>query len=205
VEAADDALLEQAVAGESEALAELLRRFGPLVRRELQIDPRWQSVVDADDVMQVTYLEAFLRIRRFEPDGMAAFLAWLRRIAENNLRDAARALERAKRPPPDRRVHMPSREESLVGLVAQLGVTSTTPSRQVGLEETARALDAALDGLPEDYARAVRLYDPEGRSAEEVAELLGRSTGAMHMLRARAHDRLRDLLGPESDFFSRSA
>ncbi|MFO0837815.1 MAG: sigma-70 family RNA polymerase sigma factor [Phycisphaerae bacterium] len=201
----NEELLNQAAAGDSEALASLLRTVGPQVRAGLRIDPRWQSVVDADDVMQVTYLEAFLQISRFQPDGLPAFTGWLRRIAENNLRDAARALERVKRPPADRRVNLPSPDESMAGLIEQLGVTTTTPSRQFGVAEAARAIDSALESLPDDYSRVVRLYDLEGRPAEEVASELGRSTGAMHMLRARAHDRLRDLLGSETGFFSRPA
>jgi DNA-directed RNA polymerase specialized sigma24 family protein len=39
---------------------------------------------------------------------------------------------------------------------------------------------------------------------EEVAKGLGRSKGAVHMLRARAYDRLKELLGSTSLFFSDS-
>ena len=38
-----------------------------------------------------------------------------------------------------------------------------------------------------------------------VAATLERSVGAVHMLRARAHDRLRELLGSESRFSSDKA
>ena len=51
----------------------------------------------------------------------------------------------------------------------------------------------------------IRLYDLEGRPIAEVAAEMGRSSGAVHMLRARAHDRLRELLGPESAFFTNPA
>jgi RNA polymerase sigma factor (sigma-70 family) len=197
-----ESLLLLAVGGDTHALSTLLAYFGPQVRAKLGIARRWQSDLDVDDVMQVAYLEAFLRIRNFVPHGMPAFAQWLHRIAENNLRDAVRALERLKRPPPDRRVTLPTRDESAVMLIEQLGVTTTTPSRQFAASELRSTLEAALELLPDDYARAIRLYDLECRPIDEAAAALGRSVGALHMLRARAHDRMREILAPESAFFS---
>jgi RNA polymerase sigma-70 factor (ECF subfamily) len=197
--------LALAVNGDTAALTALLQHFGPQVRRQLRISSRWQSALDVDDVMQVAYLEAFLRIGRFDPQGLPSFARWLLRIAENNLRDAIRSLDRVKRPPSDQRVQLLTRDESAAVLIEQLGVTTTTPSRQVAASELRDTLEAALALLPEDYARAVRLYDLERLPVNEAAAALGRSTGALHMLRARAHDRLRELLGSESAIFGAGA
>ena len=60
----------------------------------------------------------------------------------------------------------------------------------------------ALGSLPGDYEKVVRMYDLEGRPIGEVAAELGRSEGAVYMLRARAHDRLREQMGPASKFFT---
>jgi len=197
-------LARRAIAGDEDALAELLEEFGPQVRQRLggRIGAQWQSVFEEDDVLQITYLEAFLRIGRFECIGEGAFLAWLTRIAENNLRDAIRELGRVKRPQPANRVESPSGDESYAALCDVLRVTSVTPSHHAARGEARRILDGAIEKLPADYARVVRLYDLEGRSAAEVAGAMGRSTGAVYMLRARAHDCIRELLGPESAFFS---
>ena len=197
--------LDAAARGDTDALSALLKRFGPEVRRQLSISGRWQAALDVDDVMQVTYLEAFVRIREHSFDGQASFASWLRRVAENNLRDAIRALERLKRPPPSKRVAAMTYDDSAEHLIEQLGVTTTTPSRYAAAGELSEKLDAVLEALPEDYAQAVRLYDLEHKSIDETAEHLGRSRGAVHMLRARAHERLRELLGPESAFFSTGA
>jgi RNA polymerase sigma-70 factor (ECF subfamily) len=182
----------QAAAGDEGALTTLLRTFGPdiRVRIEASISPKWRSILDADDVMQVTYLEAYLQIERFQPRGDGAFVAWLTRIAENNLRDAVDGLQRMKRPQPERRVL--AGDESAIELIEKLGYTTTTPSRQAAVHELQSGVEAAIAGLPEDYARVVRLYDLEGRSAAEIGSDLGRSEGAVYMLRARAHDRLRE-------------
>lgn len=197
--------LAKAVAGDPGALTRLLERYGPQVRAGLRISNRWQSIIDPDDVMQITYLEAFMRIGTFTGPSGGAFAGWLDRIAQNNLRDAIRAQERDKRPPVDKRVQPATREESAIAFIEQLGVSSTTPSRHAGAAEARQKLEAAIELLPDDYSAAVRLYDLEGRGIEETAREMGRSPGAVHMLRARAHDRLRELLGPESDILGTSA
>jgi RNA polymerase sigma-70 factor (ECF subfamily) len=194
-----DELLCKAIAGDTAALTELLERHGPEIRRHLRIDPAWRPVVAAEDVMQVTYLEAFLQIDRFAPSGKGTFAAWLRRIAENNLRDAVKELERNKRPPERRRIRENPGQDSYVILIEKLGQTSATPSRHARGKEARRYLETAIRQLPEDYQTVVRLYDLDELEVSEVARAMGRSKGAVHMLRARAHDRLRDILGTMSD------
>lgn len=196
----------RAVDGDEEALCELLRRCGERVRIRLKhkIGPQWRSSIDEDDVMQVSYLEAFLLVHKFSPRGEGAFEAWLTQIAENNLRDALRGLQAAKRPDPRNRVGVRSAgsDESMVALVELLGAHTATPSRDAARNEHGSVLQRTLGELPPDYERVVTMYDLEGKSAQEVADHLGRSTGAIYMLRARAHDRLRELMGSESQYFT---
>lgn len=198
------ALLTHAAEGDDEALAVLLGQFGPAVRGQVEVSlgDKWRSLLDADDVMQITYLEAFLQIGRFENRGDGAFRAWLTRIAENNLRDAIRELERFKRPQPEQRIVDPRNSDTSVALLEQLSGTSASPSRAANLAEVKRSLDSALDELPDDYAAVIRLYDLESRPVEEVAAALCRSPGAVFMLRSRAHDRLREQMGPATKFFT---
>lgn len=204
---ADTALLERAVEGDVAALRVLLERFGGEVRQRIagRIEKRWRALVDEDDVMQIAYLEAFLHIDQLTARDLTSFVAWMTRIAENALRDAVRGLSRQKRPNPARRVTTAGSEDSYVGLLDCLGVTTTTPSRVASRRDAATALEAAIQRLPEDYHKAVRLYDLEGRPVADVAAAMGRSVGAVHMLRARAHDRLREDLGTKSQFFTGSA
>jgi RNA polymerase sigma-70 factor, ECF subfamily len=189
-------LVASAVGGDEDALTELLRQFGPNIRAQIQatLSEKWRSVLDADDIMQVTYLEAFLRIDRFEPRGEGSFAGWLSQIAKNNMRDAIDELSRMKRPNPENRV-IGSSDESAVALFEQLGCTTTTPSRNAGRREVAQAVESAIGGLPDDYANVIRMYDIEGKSIGDVAAAMDRSEGAVYMLRARAHDRLREALG----------
>ena len=200
-----DARVRAAVGGDVDAMTALLQESAPEVERSLSIGREWQSVLETADVMQVTYLEAFLRIGQFDLARAEPFAAWLRRIAENNLKDAIRGLQAQKRPQPAARMVLPTGADSQDMLLAELGVTTTTPSRHATRQERSTRLNAALEALPEDYGKVVRLYDLEGLPIAEVAERMGRSAGAVHMLRARAHDRLRPLLGTESAWFGSSA
>lgn len=203
----DPSLLQQAVEGDATALRTLLEHFGGEVRKRIsgRIDRRWRSSLDEDDVMQVAYLEAFLHIDQLTARDSASFLTWLTRIAENALRDAIRGLSRQKRPDPARRVMAAPDADSYVGLLDCLGVTTTTPSREVARHDAAAMLETAISRLPDAYRTAVRLYDLEGRPVAEIAAEMARSVGAIHMLRARAHDRLRQDLGTSSKYFSGSA
>ncbi|MFN0136305.1 MAG: RNA polymerase sigma factor [Phycisphaerae bacterium] len=199
-------VIESAVAGEAAAMRTLLERYGPQVWHEIRskIGRQWQSIVDADDVMQVTYVEAFLQIHMLTARDGVGFMAWLRRIAENNMRDAIKEQDRKKRPPPGKRLDADAREDSCIALIETLGVESTTPSRHAAAGEASKIIVGVLEQLPTDYARVVQMYDLDGREIADVAAELNRSTGAVHMLRARAHDRLRVLLGAPGNFFSES-
>lgn len=200
-----EALLSQALGGDRGALVSLLEELAPMVRARIEpkIGAHLRPVVECDDIMQVTYLEVVTRLETFKGGGASGFLAWVTRIAENNLIDAGRAASAAKRPDPRKRVRDRSGEESMVAMVEHLGMTVSTPSRAAARGEAVDALERTLDRLPEDYARVIRMYDLGGESIEDVAEALGRSEGAVYMLRARAHERLRDLLGTESRYFTK--
>lgn len=191
----DEQLANAARDGDADALTELLRRHGPTVEPALRISEQWRPVLDPADVMQITYLEAFLQIGHFDPQRGTPFRAWLQRIAENNLRDAIRGLERAKRPQPRDRIQPKTKDESMVGLLSEISSGGPTPSVVIRREEALKMLSTAISSLPDNYAEVIQLYDLDGLPIDQVAARLGRSAGAVHMLRARAHDRLREALG----------
>jgi RNA polymerase sigma-70 factor (ECF subfamily) len=205
--AVEEQLTHAVLAGDEDALSELLRRHGQELRQRLtgQIGRQYRSAVDEDDVLQVTYMEAFLRIYQFTNAGSGSFLAWLTRIAENNLRDAIRELDAGSRPPRARQLHAAPMSESYDDLLSSLVGSDSTPFKRAARGESKEIIEAALEELPLDYAKVIRLYDLELLEIEKVAAALNRSKGATHMLRARAHDRLRELLGEEGRFFSDKA
>ena len=146
---------------------ELASSIFTLVRRILGSD----SV--AEDVLQDTFIHAFTRLEDLRDD--AAFSAWLRRIAVN------RALSHLRSPWTARRVDWSTEEFHAVPALAE------------GHMDTAR-LEAALDALPDTARAVVWLYDVEGYTHKEIAQLMGRSVSFSKTRLARAHASLREML-----------
>ena len=96
--ASEAELVKQAVMGNTRALTALLERVGPEVRRRIApaIPSRWRPMVSLEDLMQETYIDAFLDVHRFHMRGDNSFLSWLMTIARRNLVDALRMLEADK-------------------------------------------------------------------------------------------------------------
>jgi len=195
-------LFRQARQGDDDALGRLLERFGPAARASLEIAPKWQGEIDPDDVMQVTYIDAFLRIGSCIAPHEGAFAGWLAQIARHNLLDAIRGLEADKRPPPTRRIELGVNGDDYAHLWGLLGATTTTPSRVVSSDEMRLLITNALERLPADYATVIRLLDLESRSVTETAQEMGRTRAAVHMMAGRARDRLREVLGGATKYFS---
>lgn len=188
------ARVERAVGGDKDALEELLRELEPELRARIRVQPVWRRSIEVDDIVQVTCLEAFLRIGTLQQRTRAGLASWLARIAANNLRDAVRALEADKRPDAHRRVtHAPGGQSARTLLGAVIGTDATAGGR-AALEEQLERLRGAIEKLPRSYRTVVQSMDLAERSVGEVAEEMGRSRGAVHLLRARAHTRLAELL-----------
>src|SRR5262249_28717362 len=79
----EGSLLANAIGGDSTALTELLERHSSGIRSNLTgaIPASCQSLLSVDDVLQETYIDAFLGIHKFQPSGDAAFGAWLTTMA----------------------------------------------------------------------------------------------------------------------------
>jgi RNA polymerase sigma factor (sigma-70 family) len=198
-----------AVSGDADALGRLLRDHAPLLLRHFtdRIGRRYQAMLATEDVLQVTFMEAFLRIRNFTYSGEGSFLAWLRQVGENNLRDAIRGFEADKRPPEYRRVVSNPGADSHTTFLATLAESMTTPTEHLRRSDAKELLHAALAKLPPDYEKVLRLYHLEERHIDEVGAALNppRSRGAVHMLRHRACDCLKELLGQPERFLTTSA
>jgi len=159
------------------------KRLALLIHYKLGHELR--RLADVEDVLQETFLEAFRDINRFRYEKPGAFLSWLSRIADHVIADAARFHGRQKRRAElvrFRSVGTPDGADPADG---------ATPSRLLAEKEGLQALIQKLDGLPEDYRRAILLAKVEGLSNAEMAEQLGRSKEAAALLLHRAIKRFR--------------
>ena len=200
-------LVQRVAAGDEAALRRLLLahhdQLAASVARQLPDDLR--RVLSADDVLQEAYLVAFRKIREFDPGQPGGFHAWLSRIAEHRLADLIKGHRRAKRggglTPAELRVG--NDDSTVIDMLQMLAADSRTPSREARMHEAAAAVQTALENLKEENREALRLRYLEGLSVAELAERMGRSEGAVHMLCTRGLQSLREELGDLSRFLSR--
>ncbi len=191
------ALISRAKGGDGQALCALLNERGCRLERYIdrQIPATCRGSVEAQDVLQVTYIEAFLRLAPFKGAEMPTLEAWLYRAAKHNLLDALRALGADKRPPPGRRMRSGPADDSHTTLLLTIAAPGTTPTRNATRNEVKEYVERALTCLPPLYREVVERYDLNGQPIGEVAKAMHKSPGAVHMIRARAHERLREILG----------
>lgn len=205
----EDRLLQDAVAGDGDALESLLLlHFDRLVAEvSARIPDDARAALSGEDVVQDAFIVAFQQIREFEPRGGAAFHAWLARIAENRLMDAVKALRAAKRGGGWVRVQgTPSAEaDGIIPALEMLATRSSTPSRSVAAHEAEAALEAALNSLDPDYRDVLRMRYIEAQPVAACAARLRRSEGAVHMLLSRALVALRARMGESAQFFTRKS
>lgn len=204
MEGASEADLMLAVRGDRPALSRLLQVHAASLAAQLaeRFPRRCAAAFTIDDVLQQTFTDAFLAITQFEPRGPGTFLAWLVTLGRRNLQDAIRLIDADKRGGGRVRPAVDVDSDSSVQLFERLSGSDTTPSRHAARAEMCGALRHALQALPEPHRRVVQLVDLEEQAVERVAEILGRSAGAVYMLRSRAHRWLQELLGRPSQFLS---
>jgi RNA polymerase sigma-70 factor (ECF subfamily) len=173
-------LLRRAREGSDEALNRLLERCAGrlLAYIRLRLGRSLRARVESCDILNDSLLKAFQRIDQFEQSDGRSLMAWLSRIAENQIRDQANYHHRRRR---DAARAVPLGDD-LEHLAAQ--VRSQT-SRLVFREET-RRLECALDDLDEAYREVILLRKFEELSFAEIGQRMRRTPDACRMLLARA-------------------
>ncbi len=153
-------LLERARQGDENARNQLIQRCLPALQRWAhgRLPMRARAVLDTDDLVQVTVLKALKHLERFESRHPGAFLAYLRQILLNEIRQELRRV--ARRP-------------ARVGPPGEHSATGPSPLEQLVGQETLAAYDAALLELPEQQRQAVILRLELGFRHAQIAEMLG--------------------------------
>jgi len=175
-------LLALARSGDTAAVERLVNRFLPALRRWAhgRLPPRARGMVDTDDLVQVSLVRALQRIQTFEPQGPGAFIAYLRRILLNSVRDEIRRA--ARRPGSE-------------GLPDDLADPAPPAIEQVIGREAVEAYEGGLVTLTDLQQEAVILRVELGFTYAQVAEALGApSANAARMTVARALVRLAEVM-----------
>jgi RNA polymerase sigma-70 factor (ECF subfamily) len=170
----ESAVVDHARGGDSAAFAKLVVRYAPMVLSLALASTG--SRLDAEDVVQETFLVAWVALPRFRGD--AAFSTWLYGLARNRCADRARRA--AVRPRLARHTADHPAEAA-----------SPDPERR----KTALAILTAAARLPLPQRQAVLLRDVQGFSYEEVASIQDVSVGTVRSRIAAARRRIADEVG----------
>lgn len=172
---ADEAALAlRARSGDRDAFGELVERYADQARRVARAV--LQDADDADDAAQDAFLAALVKLHQY--DAQRPFGPWLMRIVSNAATDRRR--RRTVR-------HAESLQE---GLIAG-GARPDAVAERAALNDRLRG---ALAQLPPRRSLAVTLFDVEGYSHAEIAEMLGIPEGTVRSEVFHARRRLRTLL-----------
>ncbi len=175
-------LLRDVRNGDKTARDQLIQRYLPLLRRWAhgRLPNSARDLSDTDDLVQITFLRALNKLDTFESQRPGAFLAYLRMILLNALRDEVR--RRNRRPE-----QLPIAEE-------QLASQSSVVEELAGAEALA-AYEAALSKLDEEKRMAVLMRVEFGMGYQEIADELERPTAnGTRMMIVRALGELADAM-----------
>ena len=173
-----DSVVAEAVAGSRDALREVLETIRPLVVRycRARVGTAERSGLSADDVAQEVCLAAITALPRYKDQGRP-FLAFVYGIAAHKVADAHRAQGRNKSDPMD---VVPERLSGEAG-PEQMAIDSESAARMATL----------LQVLPEKQREILILRVVVGMSAEETADAVGSTAGAVRVAQHRALGKLK--------------
>ena len=186
----EDELVRRAQEGDDDAFDRLVELFAP---RVYNLAFRLIGhAEDAQDLAQEALLRAYDALPRFRRD--AAFTTWLYRIVVNVCHD-----ERARR---KRRPPTMSELETDDGPAITETLTDGTDTEDLLLQrERSRTLQEAIATLPDPFRLTLVLYDIQGFSYQEAADILDIQIGTVKSRLNRARNLLREKLAAHRELF----
>jgi RNA polymerase sigma-70 factor, ECF subfamily len=170
------ALLAAAQRGSEQAFSVLWRDVNPALLRYLRV----VASEHAEDVAAETWVQVVRGLPRFTGDE-TAWRAWLFTTARRRLLDQVRLRKRHPSEPLDE--------------ISPMDIPRTADAEQVALDNMAtESAMALLSRLPEQQAEVIFLRVVAGLDTEAVAEILGRSPGAVRVAAHRGLKKLATLL-----------
>ncbi len=175
----DEEALERVLAGETEFYEILMHRH----RRLLHYVARGivRNDAEAEEVVQDAHLRAFVHLGQFA--GRSSFSTWLTRITVNE------ALSRRRRPELQSPDFIPLAGSGLEGM---LSCPHRNPEQRAFDREVERALQDAVDELPEHYRAVFTMREIDEMSTFEAARRLGISDACVKTRLLRARKLLRE-------------
>ncbi|ORW99216.1 sigma-70 family RNA polymerase sigma factor [Mycolicibacillus trivialis] len=173
-----DAAVAAAVAGDRDALREVLETIRPLVVRycRARVGAGERSGQSADDVAQEVCLATITALPRYRDQGRP-FLAFVYGIAAHKVADAHRAGARNR--------------AYATESVPERAAPDTGPEQRAIDADASARMNRLLQVLPDKQREILILRVVVGLSAEETAAAVGSTPGAVRVAQHRALTRLR--------------
>lgn len=181
----DPAVVARVLAGEPRLFELLMRRYNRRLFRVARGIVRADA--EAEDVVQQAWLRAYDHLASFE--GRSLFSTWLTRICVHE------ALARVRKG---------SRLEPL-GDEEEYPMPTGTPEQRASDGELRRALEEAIDQLPDGLRAVFVMRSVEGMSVEETAESLGIEEATVKTRAFRARALLQERLAERFDALATGA
>lgn len=183
----DASLIAAMLNGDEAAFRAFFETYFPRVYRFAL--PRLGNDAEAcKEVVQSTLIKAMRALAGFRGD--AALFSWLCQICRRQIADYLRANKRHSQ-----NVVLiddtPGLREALEAIAAP---AADEPLQGYGTAETRRLVQSVLDRLPSRYGDVLEWKYIEGRSVEEIGDLLGVGQTAAQSLLARARTAFREAL-----------
>jgi RNA polymerase sigma-70 factor (ECF subfamily) len=180
-----DAVVADAVVGDRDALRTVLEIVRPIVLRycRARVGATERSGYSADDVAQEVCLAVITALPRYKDQGRP-FLAFVYGIAAHKVADTHRAAGRNRADATD--------------LLPERASTDAGPEQLVLDADSTARMNRLLAVLPDKQREIVILRVVVGMSAEETAEAVGSTPGAVRVAQHRALAKLKSqLTAPE--------
>jgi RNA polymerase sigma-70 factor (ECF subfamily) len=181
----DSALLRRMLAGDEPAFRTF---FDIYFRRVYRFAlPRLGGDVESTrEVVQSTLTKAVRNLEKYRGD--AALFSWLCQICRHEIVDYLRAHRRHT----ERVVLIDDSPELQAAMETVQAPLTDDPAHRYGTAETRRLIQAVLDRLPARYGDILEWKYIEGRSVDEIGQLLGIGHIAAQSLLARARQAFRE-------------
>lgn len=180
----DKALVRRARAGEQRAYSELVKRHKRGIERLIRPICRNATTDEVEDLVQEAFTKAFLHLNSYSEE--YAFSTWLYRIATNHAIDHLRrkklsVFSISAPPGGGDKSDDESKDFEIVD-------NSWVPEQLMLSEERTHIIEDAIDQLPENYKKIIKLRHNDDMEYDEIAKVLNLPMGTVkvHLHRARA-------------------
>lgn len=174
----DFAIITQILDGDSNAYGKLVAKYSRVVNALIRKMIRDED--DVDDLTQETFIKAFKALPSFK-EGFS-FSSWIYRIASNTCIDFMRR-KRFNFVSIDQPISKHGDDEQYIDIEDE----SNTPELEYLLNERKKAVEIAIEQLPDNYRTIIKMRHEDELEYIEISKLLNMPLGTVkaHLFRAR--------------------